>query len=510
MLTTILASIIALWNICPKGETITLESPFVTDMIIVSDCDSQNMAPARNYSAGTLVDDMNRSTVFAQTFDGSRGVRIIFDRRGENLLHRGDTVKFNFNGCSIHRDELTDALTVRNLRPSSNILSCKSGGIVVPKVKTLPELRLSDINTFVKVIDLDVVFKNGSWYNIHEPYTIKMDGWASLLRSIDGRCIYMMLTNACDWRRTGKKLPQGAISVSGVIVHETNRRYGPDMGPFSIRPVFESDITVENAKTDWKTYCGWIKLEESGNNVTLEAVGTTEVPKKGVQDARIMNDIGSALAYLWTDSKSSMMIHHGYNSLSTENQGLVKNGAFLFYGKTVNWYEWEGDQVKGTKAFYLEVDTRKIKSGSAQFSFEWAAGTTDGNKSWYFPIDWVVECSMDFNDWTLLTDAATGSPVIRLHSVPWKDTVIEGSSHTKKMKAGYDTGMGEQQHSFIVPQDMLYASSVIYFRIRPAGTTVARVRSDVADSYASAEVNRNNSGFRTWIRFDNILFDCKK
>ena len=319
MLTLILSSVISLWNICPRGETVTMESHLKSEMVVISDCDSPNMAPAYNVTAGTLVDDRNRSTVFVQTPDGKSGLRLIFDRRGENFLHRGDLVTLDFYGCTLTRDKVSDALTVRGVQAQRNILACRHGNPVQPKVKTLAELTLRDINTYVTITDLDVVFKDGSWYNVHEPWTRKMDGWASLLRGADGRCIYMMLTNACNWRRTGVSLPQGTISVSGVLVHETNRRYGPDMGPFSIRPVFESDIQVISGKSPWKTLIGWEKPAETGRILDFERAGTVEIGKNKVKNDRIFNDIGNTKAFLWTDSGSDIMVHAGYNCVSVDN-----------------------------------------------------------------------------------------------------------------------------------------------------------------------------------------------
>lgn len=510
MLTIVLSAILSLWNICPKGATVKIESHITSDLVVVSDCDSHNMSPAYNMSSAVLVGDLNRSTVFVQTNDGKFGLRLIFDRKGENFLHRGDVITMDFYGCTVTRDASCDALTIKGVTAQRNILSHSSGSSVEPKVKTISELTPRDINTYVTITDLDVVFKDGSWYNIHEPWTIKMDGWASLLRSGDGKCIYMLLTNACDWRRSGIPLPQGNISVSGVLVHETNRRYGPDMGIYSIRPVFESDITIQSPKSPWRTVVGWEKSPETGKTLDFEINGSVEIVGKGIKNDRIYNDIGSTKAFLWTDSGSEAIVHAGYNSVSRDNGGLVNNGAILFGGKTVNWYVWEGNEVVDTKAFYVQFDASKMTKGQTQFSFEWAAGAKDGNKCWYFPVDWVVECSINGAEWYLLRDAATGSQTVRLHSLPWSDTVIKDSGSNNKLKAGYDTGMGEQQHSFVIPGEIMASGANVTIRIRPANTLVAKIRRSPEDTYANTHVKKEDHSRSTWIRFDSILIDHKK
>lgn len=510
MLAIILSTIIALWNLCPRGEAVRIESHITSEMVVISDCDSPNMTPSYNISTAILVGDRNRSTAFLQTTDGTLGLRIIFDRKGENFLHRGDVVKMDFYGCTVMRDPASDALTIKGVNAQRNIVSCVAGTPVQPKLKTLAELTPRDINTYVRITDLDVVFKDGSWYNVHESWISKMDGWASLLRGVDGRCIYMLLTNACEWRRTGVPLPQGNISVGGVLVHETNRRYGPNMGLYSIRPVFESDIIIQSSKSPWKTVVGWEKLPETGKSLDFEINGTVEIVGKGVKNDRVYNDIGTGKAFLWTDSGSEIMVNVGYNSVSKDNGGLVNNGAILFGGKTVNWFVWDGDEVVDTKAFYVQFDASKLTKGQTQFSFEWAAGTKDGNKCWYYPIDWVVECSVNGNDWYCLPDAATGSQLVRLHSLPWSDTVIKDSGSTNKKKAGYDTGMGEQQHSFVIPHEIMAVGAMVTIRIRPANTLVAHIRTSPDDSYAKGSINKKDKARATWIRFDNILIDYKK
>lgn len=510
MLTIILSTIISLWNLCPKGDSVIIEGHITAQMVVISDCDSPNMAPSYNVTAATLVDDKNRSTVFVQTLDGNFGLRLIMERRGENFLHRGDVVTFDFYGCTVTRDPSSDALTIKGVEAQRNILACQTGSELVPKQKTLAELTPRDINTYVTITNLDVVFKDGSWYNVHESWTRKMDGWASLLRGGDGRCIYMLLTNACEWRRNGDPLPQGTISVSGVLVHETNRRYGPDMGLYSIRPVFESDIQVVAGKSQWKTVTGWEKPADTGKSLDFEISGTVEIVKGGIKNDRILCDIGAGKAFLWTDSGSEVIVHSGYNSVSKDKKGLVGNAAIMFGGKTVNWYVWEGDKVVGTKAFYVQFDAAKMTKGHSQFSFEWAAGSTDGNKSWYYPVDWVVECSANGSEWILLKDAATGSQVVRLHNLPWSDMIIDGIDSNKKMKAGYDTAMGEQQHSFVLPQEVMAQGATVTLRIRPANTLISKIRNKPVDTYANTHVRKEDRERSTWIRFDTILIDHKK
>ena len=60
----------ALWSLCPRGKEVKVASHIVAQMVVVSDCDSPNMAPSVNVSVGTLETRVNRRTVFVSTEDG--------------------------------------------------------------------------------------------------------------------------------------------------------------------------------------------------------------------------------------------------------------------------------------------------------------------------------------------------------------------------------------------------------------------------------------------------------
>ena len=503
--------IAALWSLCPKGKTVMVEAHIVAPVIVVSDCDSPNMSPSVNISVGTLETRWNRRTVFVSTLDGKIGLKLIFDRPGENALKRGDVIELDLYGCKASRSVSPDSFTISEVRASRNILSHKSGGQIPVKEKYISELNDRDINTYVTLKDVDIIFKDGSYYNVHEDCTVKMDGWASLMRDIQGNTIYMLLTNNCPWRRTGNDLPKGTGTVSGIIVYEQNRRYGPDMGRYSIRPVDESDIKIENGNSPWKTYVGWMKPEGSGQSLDFELSGTVGgLFNKGVSNDKIYNDVGNAAAFLWTDSGSEVRVYSGYNRVSKENHGFLGNGALMFIGRSVDWYEWDQNgKVCGSKAFYVSFNASKLKGGAAQLNFEWSAGTQDGNKSWYYPIDWKVECSTDGEKWILLKESTTKAAAVMLHNIPWGDCVVKGSGHDFKKKPNYDTAMGPQQHSYLLPAEVLGQKNVI-LRLSPASADVAKVRVEAQSPYRNGQIQQSDTARQTWIRFESVQIDYKK
>lgn len=531
-LLTVLLAIFSVWasearplkdlrNMCPKGGNVVLAESFVVEGVVVSDWRSPNMDMNISMTSARLETRESGRTAYLQEIDGSMGVRLIFDMLSENQLERYDRVVLDLKGCRVSRTAEPDAITVHGVRARA-FQSVDSGEAPAPKLRTISELSDDDLYTFVTLKDIDIIFKDGSYSNVHEEYmpfmeeyhgdvdytaSSRLDNWATLMRDAEGSGIYMLVNMLCPWRRTGKSLPKGMGTLSGIVVHTEMPRYGGDMGRYSIRPVDETDIVL-GGKSPWKTFVGWMKPEGSGQTLDFEMMGTVgNLYKTGQKNDRIYNDTGSVPALLWTDSGSAVHVYSGYNSVSPQGKGFVGNGALMFVGKTVDWYEWDADKVSGAKAFYVTFSPKKMKAARAQFNFEWSAGTQNGNRCWYFPIDWKVECSVDGSNWILLRETATGNPSFELRSVPWSDRKIEGSGHDFVKKMAIDNGLGPQQRSFNIPQEVL-GQKEAFLRISPASDDISRIRVKFGDPSRSGHVNRKDTARETWIRFESIQIDC--
>lgn len=509
-------------ELCRKGETVVLAEPFVVEGVIVSDWRSPNMDMNISMTSARLETRESGRTAYLQETDGSMGVRLIFDMLSENQLERYDKVVVDLNGCRVSRTAGPDAITVHGVRARA-FHSVESGEAPVQKLRSISELSDDDIYTFVTLKDVDIIFKDGSYSNVHEEYmpfleeyhgdvdytvSSRLDNWATLMRDARGESIYMLVNMLCPWRRTGKSLPKGMGTLSGIIVHTDMPRYGGDMGRYSIRPVDETDIDL-SGKSPWKTHVGWVKPEGSDQTLDFELMGTVgNLYKQGQKDDRIYNDTGSAPALLWTDSGSAVHIYSGYNSVTPKEKGFVTNGSLMFVGKTVDWYEWDGDKVAGTKAFYITFSPKKMKATQAQLNFEWSAGTQNGNRCWYFPMDWKVECSVDGANWIPLRETATGNASFELRSVPWSNRKIDGSGHNFVKRMAIDNGLGPQQRSFNIPAEVL-AQKEVFLRLSPASEDIARIRVSFGDPSRAGQVKKTETKRETWIRFESIQIDYR-
>ena len=514
-------------DVCPKGTVAAINGSLIVEGVVVSDWHSENMELNRSLTSVRMDLRENCRTAYLQSGDGTMGIRLVFDEPSENRLQRYDRVVLDLKGCEVTRTINPDAITVRNVRARSFLSVEKGSPDDVPlKEKYVSELTDDDIYTNVTLKDIDVIFKDGSWANVYEPFVPyseqihsecnyhpagRMDGWATLLRDAKGSNIYMLVNMLCPWRRDGKGVPSGTGKVSGIIVHTQMPRYGGNMGRYCIRPLFREDIQISKGKSPWKTYAGWVKPEGTGAVLDFEVYGTVgNLFKEGKSGDKIYNDVGTVTARLWTDTPSEVYVYSGFNALDPLKKGIVGNAAIMFKGKTVDWYEWDEDQkVIGSKAFYVSFSTRKLKAESIQFNFEWSAGTQDGNKCWYYPIDWQLECSKDGGlTWIPVQETATGAYSIELRSLPWDDRKIADSGHDFVKKPNFDTGLGPQQRSFNLPAEMLGQNEVIV-RLSPASDDISRIRVEFHSPSRSGKVQKKDTARETWIRFESIQIDYR-
>ena len=301
-------------GLCEPGKSVLLTAPTVVEGIVVSDYRSPNMElnPNLNYFSVDL--EENDRTAYVEAADGSAGIRLRFDEASENRLARYDRVRLDLNGCRLTRTASPDCMTLTGVQ-ALNVLSVAPGTAAdLPlKERTVATLTDDDLYTFVTLRDAEFVFKEGSYTNIWEPYAQscgelhhykydinnRMDGWASLVRDAEGGTIYMLVNTLCAWRRAGKPLPQGMGPLSGVVVHTPMRRYGGDMGRYSIRPLDEGDIAVGRKRNSpWKRLTGWLLDGSAGASLEFELLGYQNLGTEGRKGDRVLSDAGSSRGYL--------------------------------------------------------------------------------------------------------------------------------------------------------------------------------------------------------------------
>lgn len=523
--------------LCEPGKSIKLTHSFVIEGVVVSDYRSKNVENNPNITYAKVDLEVNDATVYLQEPDGRAGVRLRFAERSDNEMFRFDRVSIDLKGHTIIHHSDPDCVTVEDI-VFTDVVKYEHGtqqGVTI-KRKYIDELVDADLYTMVTLNDVEMVFKDGTYADIYEGYAqyvpgypyngdylpnLRMDGWASLMRDSRGNSIYMLINTSCAWRRNGKGVFKGMGPVTGIIVHTPLRRYGGEMGRYSLRPVEYGDIIdSKKTKSPWKCLTGWRIDDSIGQALVFETLGEqTGVLKNGKKGDRVINDIGSTKGFLWTDSDSFVHIGSDLNFVDATLRGTQKNGAIMFKGPTKGWFDFDrkGKPVQA-KSFYIQFSTKKAKGSLLQFSFAWIAGDTDAEHNYNYPGQWKVEYTFDDPsgwrmadlstlNWTPVVDNATQMDMICLRSHPWWDAKLKGNNGLKR--TGYDCGLGMQQHSFNLPADALGRDCVV-IRITPASFNLSAIRSNpTKDVLNPAGVPTPDMRNVTWIRFGNISLDYK-
>ena len=510
-----------------SGKKVVLSGVPQMELIVVSDCTSENTALNPNVSFKEVDLTASPRTVYVQEPDGSKGMKLVFESRHFNELNRYDKVIVDLNGGWISKDAKTGSLTVTRLTPLC-IVSRQSGSEndVPVKERLISELTDDDIFTLVTLKNIEFAFKDGAIANLKENYgqyvdkyhkeykkeiNYRMDGVMTMMKDGHGNAIGMAINTLCEWRREGDGVPQGSGDLCGIIVDEQMRRYGNNTGRYLIRPRDRADIKIDPKKksASWIMLAGCIRDEYNGKFIDFEKAGSSD--KKQVGD-RVCGDTGGK-SFLWTDCGANVYATSDWNNILPVRQGAVWNGAVIFDCMAKDWYKWNSiGMVEGTNSIFFEFSSKKVKPGQAmQLCFEWTAGDVNMLNSWGYPAQWKVEYSLDGGkEFKTMKEASTGDEVISLRPLPcWCKTVDTGKAK-KNYNTQYDFCLGTQGHVFNFPEDAAGQETVIV-RITPASNRSFALRTkakDPSDSPHSAKIEISSPA-KGLVTIGSIFVDYK-
>lgn len=509
------------------GEHPILSGVPIMELVVISECESENAALNPNTSYQDVDITMARKVAYVQEPDGSKGMRLIFDAGAYNDLHRYDVITLDVNGGRLRVNEKTGSVTVAGLAPTA-VITRRSGveQDFPVKEKLINELTDEDIYTMVTLKDVEFAFKDGAIINIKENYgqyvekyhkdylkemNFRMDGGRSMIRDSHGNAIGMSVNTLCDWRRDGDGVPQGSGKLTGVLTDEQMRRYGSYTGRYLIRPLGRADINIDPKKKSsaWVMLTGCILDGFSGKQLDFEKAGPTETPQVG---DRIMGDTG-AKSYLWTDSGSKMRTTSDWNNLTSARQGAVWNGAILFDGMARDWYKWNNmGQAESVNSIFYEFSAAKVKPGQQmQLCFEIAAGDINMVNSWGYPARWTVQCSIDGGEFITLPEACTGEDSFSLRPLPCWCKKVNTGKYNKNFRTQYDFCLGSQGHVFNLPEEAAGKEKIL-IRLMPAGMMGYALRSkphEPAEVSTGYDITRTSEA-KALISIGSIFIEYKK
>ncbi len=226
----------------------------------------------------------NDRTIYVQALDGSYGFRLEYYGVANNTLKRGDKIKMTCGGLQWYKTKAgKDAegndiweYFATSFSPS-NIFKLTKGcqEEIVTKEKHINELTGDDLNTDVKLLDLEFLVKDAAYVmgyasaamtdvtdNLHGEAGAIRGQFATMMQDKNDDAIYVLINAACTWARDltngTVQVPQGVGSVHGVLVHNSEEKSYSNLGKFQLRPYDNTSFNMSATKEDAVTkHAAW-------------------------------------------------------------------------------------------------------------------------------------------------------------------------------------------------------------------------------------------------------------
>lgn len=476
------------------GRTVQLPANTQIEGVIISDWRSMNMELNPNITPDRVDLGQNLRTAYIQSADGRLGFRLLFDGIYDNRLERNGRVRLNLGGCRITGDTEPVRYTISGLKAAS-IEVLERDVPPVGKERRIAELTDEDLYTLVALRDAEFMSKQGAYTNVYEPSVQRTwlnafdkplryaDGWASLLKDAANSSIYLLVNTKCTWRR-GTVVPQGVGAVTGIVVHTPMRRYGGDMGRYSIRPRDEADMAIPRAAaSSYESVAEWNWNQNKQAAIRFEKGGCmSPVAKEGVADDRVLPDLGEG--FLSTTSGARMRLDTDYDLPDAGGTGMRANGALRLDSNTHDWYQFDNrGRVAGTQAIVVECSTAELAGRGLSFDFSFLAGNHNINCAWGFPQEWRVEYAADGEPF------ADAGRIFVLRSIFY---TAGTAKELGKRALSYDAALGFSEYSVPLPTSLLGRKSVVV-RLSPASPRLATIPENPADDSAGGVVTQSFS-----------------
>ena len=305
----------------------------------------------------------------------------------------GDIIGLQRPAADVHRvaDAAQDLLGL--VETSAQAVTERNPGAasdLIRKEKSIGQLTDEDIYTYVSLREVEFALPDGSYTNVNEGYFGTANHTSCVPRTLcdkDGGAISMLVNNKTPWRRDGSGMPKGKGTLSGVIVHDLQPRYGYTnegyIGRYSVRVLEKEEIDLAAS-------------ESSSIRQTLVEWNWNNAEVRTNADGTIAPDRGNGS--LWcTDPAAKYLLDNEYNGLTT-SAGLNSKNALKFE----NTYWWDFAENTGY-AVALKFSTEGA-GANLSLNFTNSQGNAGGT-SIYGPVYWQVEYSTDGVNFTVLPES---------------------------------------------------------------------------------------------------------
>ena len=510
---------------------------------VINDHEEKNGAENRLISAESIDLEYSKRILYIQNDKGTDGVKLVFRTSCTDVVSRFDKISVDLYGAKIKREDNPVRYTVTGI-PVSSIVGTMAGDALLPRELTLENITDNDIFTLVKLTDLEIPVRKGSYVPVDIRYISVMVAYPMVIRSRDGKTAHMMVNVDCPWSRNGKELPRGSGSISGVLVHEKCDNFEWDsaqeksltstginasyitglgnIGKYQIRPFKESDIDLKDEPFsklmyEW-AYCDTLGVNLLNNYVdhTLYPTYAEELDELSMEKTLSIDDLKATGAKFYCntlaeDPETKEMVDtrvllkhcHDYSHLGPYTYGknmtdhTKGNGIVDYWGNSAFWRRNQGGEQYGV-LYSMEAQRRWSEDNAATWC------TTGWSTDQYWGMEFSTSELTDANSPLTLTFGtlnaiAKGPGAPRYWVVEWYDGVKWNELQNYTVPDFVSTSgrkvyqlPGTKYISVNLPDDML-GKDRVYIRLKPKNSKVGSSSSyDGGSKFVSTAYNGIN------------------
>ncbi len=488
----------------------TLPDDALVEGYIVSTTEGGNAGDAivEDYKQGTGVIDytLTARTSYLESADGQYGFRLIARNEYANEFTRYSRVTLGIGGAVVKRSDSEPVCYTIEGVSSNDILTSSDGTATMPwKEKSINELTDNDLNTLVTIKNCEIAMRKGPFTPVNEGYTSacgynRLAKYPILIRDIEGGSMYMFTNMTCPYRRNGETLPYGSGDITGIVVHETYKRFEKDgnIGRYQLRHLVREEIDLKPDFADnfsglitefryakfpgeWdETLLDDAILATKGNGELCHTYGAvsnfsptyfyigecgSKKKNKYKEGAGIELDEGG-IYQPWVDN-------HTEDAQNTDGKGWFKDNLKLSWS---NKYWWDSSNSRGY-CWLVVFSTEGIVSDRVSMQF----AMYNNSQSARSPRYWKAQYSLTTYD----TSASSDSEWIDIAEFTVPDVAIWASQNDWQT-------LGTRVYDFPLPTEIL-GHELVSIRLMPRNNKAA---AKSVDSYDDSTI-ANNSGYNT-------------
>ena len=442
----------------PDKGSLRIEKHYIVSGIALNDDVEGNGAENRMISVDNPDPGYSSNIIYLQSEDGLDGIKLIFKGDCSSVASRYDRISFDAFGVLLERKADPVRYEVSEI-PISAVTESSTGDAPAARIRTIDSLTEDDLYTLVTLQNVEIPIRKGPFVPVDIRYIDIVTAYPVILRDSDGNSIYMMVNSDCTWSRDGNPMPQGAGSVTGVLVNEVCDNFEWDtsqekalkatgvlsdyitglgvIGSWQIRPVRRSDIKLaEKLEDSFSTpLYEWRYCDSLGVNLIPNYNGDERNLYPTWPESEDPSSLGAMLYCMAYSGKTEIKVCNDFTHLGPYTYGgsITRpengNGVFDARGRSAHWYVYPSTGTIGviysqyattppnwsisngsswctagwslTQYWCCELSTEQLTDENAPLSVQF--GTMNHIGYTGAPRYWAIEWSTDGDTWNRIT-----------------------------------------------------------------------------------------------------------